>query len=430
MLCGREELLLKYKWMRSVVWVTGACWMVAWALVGLAVTPAAAAVRIGILHSQSGTMASSEKPVIAATRLAVRQINAAGGLLGEPVEVVVADGRSDEQVFAAQAERLLTQEHVDALFGCWTSASRKAVKPVVERHHGLLFYPVQYEGMEQSPNIIYVGAAPNQQIVPAVSWAVQHLGKRVYLVGSDYIFPRVANWIIRQQLQLLGATVVAERYLPLGSRDMRPVIADIQASHPDLILNTINGDSNFALFHALKQAGLSAATLPVLSFSISEAAIQHMPVAEIAGHYAAWNYFQSIDSEKNRDFVQAIRHEAGVSVVSDPMEAAWMAVHLWARAVRAAQTADPQVIRHSVLLQSMAAPEGVVSIDPRTRHAWRTAYIGRVNEARQFNIIWYSDHAIKPMPYPLFVDRYRGEQLIRRLHQQWHGAWSAPAVAR
>jgi urea transport system substrate-binding protein len=185
-------------------------------------------IRIGVLHSLSGSMATSERPLVDAVRLAVEEINAKGGLLGRPVEIVLADGASDWPRFAAEAERLISQERVSALFACWTSACRKAVKPVVEKHQHLMFYPVQYEGLESSPNILYTGAAPNQQIIPGTRWALEHLGQRVYLLGSDYIFPRAANRIIRDLVEAGGGSVLGERYLPLGESDMRPALDDIR----------------------------------------------------------------------------------------------------------------------------------------------------------------------------------------------------------
>jgi len=385
-------------------------------------------IRVGVLHSQTGTMAASEKPVMNATLLAIEQINAAGGLLGKKLKPVMADGQSDEKIFATEAERLITQEHVDVLFGCWTSASRKAVKSVVEKHDHLLFYPVQYEGLEQSDHIIYTGAAPNQQIIPAVSWAVQKFGKRVYLVGSDYIFPRVANWEIRQQLPLIGATLVGEQYIPLGSNRVKTMVADIRAKHPDVILNSINGDSNRAFFHALTQAGIHAADIPVLSFSLAEPGIQQIPVDEIAGHFAAWSYFQSLPTARNKAFVQAVHQRFGTQVVSDPMEAAWIAVQMWGAAVRGAHTTDPRVIRHAVMHQSMQAPEGVVSVDDSTHHLWKMSRIGQINRQHQFDIVWSSDHALKPYPFPLFIERADASAFLQHLYQGWGGRWSAPAA--
>ncbi len=376
-------------------------------------------------------MAVSEKPVIDATLLAIEQINASGGLLGKQIEPVIADGKSDENVFAAEAERLITQEHVDVLFGCWTSASRKAVKPIVEKYNHLLFYPVQYEGMEESDHIIHTGAAPNQQIIPAVSWAVKKFGPRVYLVGSDSIFPRVANWLIRQQLPLIHATLAGEKYLQAGSRDVAVIIADIHKQQPDVIFNTINGEANIAFFHALKQAGIHADETPVMSFSLAEPGIRQIPVDDIAGHYAAWTYFQSLPGKENKKFVAAFHQRfgdgsGGGKAVSDPMEAAWIGVQMWANAVRSAHTSDPKVIRQSILRESMQAPEGIVSVDQANRHLWKTPYIGQVNRQHQFDIVWSGGHPLRPFPYPLFVSQYEAEKLLKDLYANWGNQWSAP----
>jgi len=396
-----------------------------------ATAPDDSVIRVGILHSQTGTMAASEKPVINATLLAIEQINAAGGLLGKIVQPIIADGKSDEKVFATEAERLISIEHVDVIFGCWTSASRKAVKPIIEKHKNLLFYPVQSEGLEESDHIIYTGATPNQQIIPAVSWAVKKFGSRVYLVGSDYIFPRVANWLIKKQLPLIHATLIGEKYLHLGSHDVIDIVADIRKQQPDVVFNTINGNTNRTFFHALKQAGIDADKMPVMSFSLAEPGIQQMPVDEIAGHYAAWNYFQSLPGEENRAFVAAFQKRFGDAAsgnqpVSDPMEAAWVGVQMWASAVRREHTSDPKVIHHSILHESMRAPEGIISVDQANRHVWKTPYIGRINRQHQFDIVWSGGHAIRPFPYPLFVSRDESKMLLKRLYAGWGERWSAP----
>jgi len=383
-------------------------------------------IRVGILHSQTGTMASSEMPVINATLLAIKQINASGGLLGKQIEAIIADGKSDEKVFAAEAERLITQEHVDVLFGCWTSASRKAVKLVVEKFDHLLFYPLQYEGLESSDHIIYTGAAPNQQIIPAVSWAVKKFGPRVYLVGSNYIFPRVANWLISKQLILLNAEQVGEQYIRLGSVDVIAMVADIREQQPDVIFNSINGDSNVTFFHALKQAGIRAEDMPVMSFSLAEPGIRQIPIDEIAGHYAAWNYFQSLPTVQNKAFISALYQQFGEQPVSDPMEAAWIGVQMWADAVRGARTTDPKAIHHNILQQSLAAPEGIVSVDQASHHLWKTAHIGQVNRQHQFDIVWSSEHALKPFPYPLFVSKHESEAMLKQLYAGWGHQWAAP----
>ncbi|MDX8408808.1 MAG: urea ABC transporter substrate-binding protein [Mariprofundales bacterium] len=387
-------------------------------------------IKVGILHSLSGTMAMSEKPVVDATMLAIADINAHGGLLGRKVEAVIVDGRSDDITFAKGAERLISQDHVAAIFGCWTSACRKMVKPVVEKHHHLLLYPLQYEGLEASPNIIYTGATANQQIIPALVWAARHLGKRIYLLGSDYIFPRSANFIIRRYATAAAATIVGERYLPLGSRDMAAVLADIQRSKPDVILNTINGDSNIALFQALQQAGIDAEQLPVLSFSIGEAELAQITNRGVImdGHYASWSYLQSIDSADNRAWVSAMRYRYGAdTVVNAPMEAAWTAVHLWAGAVQAADSVTIEQVLPMLRHQSFAAPQGRVAVEASNNHLWKRLRIGRVDGKRLISV-YRSAQLIEPRPWPELVNQAEGDALLQSLWQRWHGHWAAPAA--
>ena len=384
-------------------------------------------VRVGVLHSTTGTMAVSEAAVLEATLLAVEEINAAGGLLGRPVEAVVADGRSDPEHFAAEAERLIAEERVSVIFGCWTSASRKAVKPVVELRNHLLFYPLQYEGLEQSPNIVYTGAAPNQQVMPAVSYALRHFGPRVFLVGSDYIFPRAANEIIRDQVAALGGEVAGEEYVPLGATDFAAVAAAVAAAQPDVILNTVNGDSNAALFRALRAAGITSDRTPTVSFSLGENELAQMGTADKAGDYAAWNYFQSVDTPENREFLAAFRARHGAErVVSDPMEAAYFGVWLWARAVEQAGTTDPPAVLAAIRGEGMQAPGGLVYVDGPTQHTWKHVRLGRIRPDGQFDIVWSSENPVRPMPFPLLRARSGWEDWLRALQESWDGAWVNP----
>jgi len=383
-------------------------------------------IKVGILHSLTGTMAISEKPVVNATLLAIEQINANGGLLGRRVEAIVADGKSDGPTFALEAERLITQENVSVVFGCWTSASRKAVKPVFEKYNHLLFYPVQYEGLEQSPNIIYTGATPNQQIIPALSWAFKQFGPRIYLVGSDYVFPRVANMIMGKLTPALGGSIVGESYLPLGSTDVSTTIEEIKRLKPDVVMNTINGDSNIAFFHQLREAGITADQIPVVSFSIGEAELSHMMKDRDAeGHFAAWNYFQSVDSPQNRDFIHAYQSRFGKDLpVSDPMEAAWSGVKIWAEAVKTSQTDETEIVLQAALGQSIAAPEGIISIDHQTQHSWKTVRIGKIQFDGQFSILWTSDDAIRPDPYPSLLSKLEAADYLDQLYKGWGDHWA------
>lgn len=379
-------------------------------------------IKVGVLHSLTGTMAVSEKPVMQATLLAIEQINAQGGLLGHQLQAVVLDGQSDANIFAKQAEKLITQEHVNIIFGCWTSASRKQVKEVVEKHHALLVYPVQYEGLEQSPNIIYMGAAPNQQMIPALNWAMQNFGKHVYFVGSDYVFPHVAHWIMSKHLNIQGGDVVGEMYLPLGSQKVQAVLNDIAMKQPDVIINSINGDSNIAFFRGLKKAGKQIKDIPVVSLSVGESLLLKIK-EDTVGHYVAWNYFQSIANKENKTFIDAYQARFHESVVSDPMQNAWLGVQLWAQAVQMAGSLNIDSVRQSISHQSIQAPEGIVSIDEQTQHAWHTVRIGQVQVNGQLKELWSSKHAVRPVPYPLLIPKREANRFLNDLYQGWHQHW-------
>ncbi len=372
---------------------------------------AAPPIRIGVLHSLTGTMAVSEKPLVDAVRLAVEEINAAGGLLGRPVAMVVVDGRSDWSHFAAEAERLIAVDKVSALFACWTSACRKAVKPVVEQHRHLLFYPVQYEGLEQSPNILYTGSAPNQQIVPGTRWAMETFGKRIYLVGSDYVFPRTANRIIRDLVTASAGEVLAERYLPLGATDVATVIEEIRRLKPDVVLNTINGDSNAAFFAALEQAGQGA--MPLVSFSVAEPEMAAWGGGRLGRHFGVWSYFQSLPRDENRRFVQAFQQRFGATrVTSDPVEAAYVGVRLWAQAVSDAGSPEPARVNATLLRQSLSAPSAIVSVDAATRHLWKMVRIGQAGRDGQFTEVMSSSIPMRPAPWPFYRSREDWRKIV------------------
>ncbi|MBW4439231.1 MAG: urea ABC transporter substrate-binding protein [Pleurocapsa minor GSE-CHR-MK-17-07R] len=386
-------------------------------------------IRVGILHALSGTMAISERSVVDATMMAIEEINAAGGVLGRQIEPILVDSQSDWDYSAQQAERLISTEGVDVVFGCWTSACRRTVRPVFESLNHLLVYPIQYEGLESSPNILYTGAAPNQQIIPAVKWSLDNLGTRFYLVGSDYVFPRSANAIIRDQVTSLRGTIVGESYILLGSTDVDAVVADIVATEPDVILNTINGDSNIAFFRALRDAGVTSDELPTLSFSISESELPTLDTARLVGDYAAWNYFQSVDSAENARFVAQFQARYGADrVTSDPIEAAYFGVYLWAQAVRTAGTPEVSEVQRALGDQSFNAPGGIVSIDPESNHTWRTVRIGQIRSDGQFDIVWDSGNPIRPVPYPIYRTQESWDGFLNDLYLSWGGSWANPGL--
>lgn len=382
-------------------------------------------IRVGILHSLTGTMAVSELPVVDATLLAIEEINEAGGLLGRVIEPVVADGKSDGPTFAREAERLIVHEKVSVVFGCWTSASRKTVRPVFEKYDHLLFYPVQYEGLEQSPNIVYLGAAPNQQIIPAIMWSMENLGRRFFLVGSDYVFPRTANAIITEYVKARQGEIVGEEYILLGHNDASEVVQTILDVQPDVILNTLNGDINISFFEELRRAGIRPDNIPVMSLSIGENELRAMDTDNIDGDYACWNYFQSIESERNDEFVTAFKEMYGEDrVLGDPMEAAYVGVYLWAQAVRLQGSDAANKVNQVICGGSMSAPEGIVSIDIRNRHLWKTVRIGKIRREGQFDIVWTSDKPVHPNPFPGQRTKIEWNAFLGALYERWGGNWT------
>ena len=367
--------------------------------------PSGETVKVGILHSLSGTMAISETTVVDAEKLAIKEINDAGGVLGQQIEAVVEDGASDWPTFAEKAEKLIDQDQVAVVFGCWTSASRKAVLPVFESKDHMLWYPVQYEGQECSKNIFYTGAAPNQQIEPAVDWLLENKGKDFFLVGSDYVFPRTANTIIKEQLKAKGGNTVGEDYLPLGNTEVTPIITKIKAALPNggVIFNSLNGDSNVAFFKQLQGAGMGPDLYPVMSVSVAEEEVRQIGPEFLVGHLASWNYFQTVETPENEKWVADFKAEYGEDrVTNDPMEAAYIMVYLWKQAVEAAGSFDIAAVRAAAYGQNMAAPEGPVTMNAN-HHLSKTVRIGEVKEDGMFEILWATDGPIDPEPWNQFV---------------------------
>jgi len=280
---------------------------------------------------------------------------------------------------------------------------------VIEKYHHLLFYPVQYEGLELSPDIIYTGATPNQQVTPSIAWALKNLGHSFYLIGSDYVFPRTVNQIIKDLVIAQNGTILAEEYLPLGENKLQAIISDIKEKQPDVILNTINGDSNIAFFKALKQM----AKIPVISYSIAEPELAQIGFGIVEGHYAAWTYFQSINRPKNKAFIDRFHRRFGtLRPINDPMEASYVGFHLWAKAVEHVKSLDPLRIKNVIGKESFNAPEGIVVVDSETQHLWKTTRIGRALKDGQFEIVWESDKPIRPVPYPSYRSKKNWQQLV------------------
>jgi urea transport system substrate-binding protein len=372
-------------------------------------TPAAAAkscvdtsgdtVKLGFLNSLTGPMAISEKTVSSVLHMAADEINADGGIMGKQIEVIQEDGATDWPTFAEKTEKMLTKDCVAAIFGGWTSSSRKAVKPVVEKHNGLFFYPVQYEGLEASKNIYYTGATTNQQIIPAMDFLKSKGVKTLFLAGSDYVFPRTANAIIKLYAKDLGIKIVGEEYVPLDKDDWTTQVAKIVKAKPDFVFNTINGSSNVGFVKAYTDAGLKAATTPIISVSIAEEEAPNMG-ASVEGQYAAWNYFQSAKTPENPTFIKDwVAYDGPSDVTSDPMEAAYTSLYLYKAMVEKAKSFDVDKVNAASDGITFDAPEGTVVVDGKNHHISKTGLIGQINADNQFDIKWNSGKPIEPDPY-------------------------------
>ncbi len=378
-------------------------WMLLVLIFVVAIMPVSAqeTIKVGLLHSLSGTMSISETTVRDAELMAIEEINAAGGINGMMIEPIVEDGASDWPTFAEKARKLLQEDGVAVIFGCWTSASRKAVLPVVEENNGLLFYPVQYEGLEQSPNIVYTGATTNQQIVPAVEYLLEQGKTKFFLLGSDYVFPRTSNTIIRAQLADAGLEPVGEEYLPLGGTEFSTILLNIQQTQPDVIFNTLNGDSNVAFFKQFTDLGYTADSLPVLSVSIAEEEVGGIGIDNIIGQLTSWNYYQTVDTPENTTFVEAFKAKYGEDrVTSDPMEAGYFGVYLWKAAVEKAGSTAVDDVRAALNTGeiSYAAPEGTVTIDGPTQHTVKPVRIGKIREDGLIDTLFETEPVV-PDPY-------------------------------
>jgi urea transport system substrate-binding protein len=356
--------------------------------------------KVGFLNSLSGTMAISEQTVHDSLQLAAAEINADGGVLGKQLEIVTEDGQSEPTVFAEKATKLITSDCVAAVFGGWTSASRKAMLPVFESNDSLLFYPVQYEGLESSPNIFYTGATTNQQIVPALDYLAEQGVTSLFLVGSDYVFPRTANKIINAYAQAHGIEIVGEEYAPLGHTDFSTIVNKVKSADADAVFNTLNGDSNVAFFKEYTNAGLSAEDMPVLSVSIAEEEIGGIGVENVVGQLTAWNYYETVESPENAAFVEAFKAEYGQDrPTSDPMEAAYTSLYLWREMVEKAESFAVADVQEAADGVTYDAPEGTVVVDGDNHHISKTSLVGKIGDDGLIHTEWSSEEPIEPDPY-------------------------------
>ena len=391
-------------------------------LAGMSLEAAAQAktVKVGVLHSLSGTMAISETVLKDTALMAFEEINAKGGVMGYKIEPVVVDPASNWPLFAEKARQLVTQDKVAAVFGCWTSVSRKSVLPVFEELNGLLYYPVQYEGEELSKNVFYTGAAPNQQAIPAVEYLMSKEGggaKRWVLLGTDYVYPRTTNKILRAFLKSKGVADkdIDEKYTPFGHSDHQTIVADVKkfsAGGKTAVVSTINGDSNVPFYKELGNQGLKATDVPVVAFSVGEEELRGVDTKPLVGHLAAWNYFMSIKDPVNDEFKAKWAAYAKAKklpgadkpLTNDPMEATYIGIYMWKQAVEKAKSFDTDKVIAAMAGQTFKAPSGIVSkMDEKNHHLQKAVFIGEIKADGQFNVVWKTKGPIKAQPWSPFI---------------------------
>ncbi len=376
-------------------------------------------VKIGILHSLSGTMAISETSLKDVVLMAVDEINAKGGVLGKQIKPVVVDPASNWDLFAEKAKQLINQDKVAVTFGCWTSVSRKSVLPVFESNNALLFYPVQYEGEEQSLNVFYTAASPNQQLVPAAEYMMSEDGgsyKKFYLLGTDYVFPRTANKVLKAFLKSKGVPDenVLEEYTPFHHQDYQTIVGKIKAfakGGKACVLSTINGDSNVPFYKEFANQGLTSADCPIMAFSVAEDELRAMDVPPLVGHLACWNYYMSIDTPENKAFVEAFKAFCAKNnlpggkdrVTDDPIEAAYYGVYVWKAACEKAKSFEVDKVRAAVYGLEFDAPGGKKKMDDKNQHTLKPVYVGEILKDGQFKIVWKSKGLVKPDSYSSYL---------------------------
>ena len=381
-------------------------------------------VKVGVLHSLSGTMAISEVSLRDVCMMAFEEINAKGGVMGKKIEPVVVDPASNWDLFAEKAKQLLLQDKVAVTFGCWTSVSRKSVLPVFENNEGLLFYPVQYEGEECSKAVFYTGATPNQQLIPAADYLMSKEGggyKKFYLLGTDYVFPRTANKILRAFLLAKGvpADNIAEEYTPFNHQDYQTIVGKIKrfaSGGGACVLSTINGDSNVPFYKEFANQGLRSENAPIMAFSVAEDELRGMDTSALVGHLAAWNYYQSVDTPQNKRFIQNFKNYCEKNklpggnkrVTDDPMEAAYFGVYVWKQAVEKAKSFDVAAVRKAVYGQKFLAPGGEIKMHDFNHHTWKPVLIGEILKDGQFKIVSRSKGLVEPEPWSKYTSPDKG----------------------
>jgi urea transport system substrate-binding protein len=386
---------------------------------------------VGLIHSETGPLAISERSLLDAEILALEEIKARGGIAGRRVTWVKADGRSDPATFASQALRLIEQAKVDVLIGGWTAECRKAMLEVVEKKESLLVFPANFEGIERSAHAIYVGGSANQMVLPAVRWCFDALkARKFFVIGTEEVWSRVASELAKDGIKAAGAELVGESYLPLVGGDTQALVETIRTAKPDVVLNALVGDSNVPFYAAFRRAGLTPDKLPVVAFAVAEDELRRFPPGDMTGHYSAFSYIQGLDRPENVEFVRKFKAKHGADrTISDTMVSAYDGVMIWAQAADEAGTGKPKIVMDRFDRQSLNAPEGIVTIDPDSRIAWRPFCLGKIRADGQFDLAWSINKPIQPMTFVATRSKTQWLSLLAELKSRWGGRWSSSEPA-
>jgi urea transport system substrate-binding protein len=384
-------------------------------------------IKVGILHSTTGQMAKKEGPIIDAILFAINDFNKKGGLLGKKLEPIIFDGQSNPEMFAKGAKSLINNNNVEVIFGCFTSADRKMVKPIVEKYNKLLFYSLQYEGLEESKNIIYVGATPNQQIIPGIAWCLKNLGKKIFLVGSDSLYPQVSKDLIKNYIKSMNGEVIGEYFFTQKrNENVQNAVQAIKTGKPDVII-LINNIANIVeFFKELRASGIHSKETPTMSFGISEDDFSSIGIDLIAKDYMARGYFQSIQSEENKDFIKNMKSKYGINkIIGDPSEASYSSVLLWAQGVEKAKSTETNRVKQGMKGASIRTPEGPL-FTHENLNTWRVIRVGQISIDGKVTIVWSSKCPLPPVDWPSYKSKEGWKQFLKSFYVKWNNHWYNP----
>jgi len=393
-------------------------------------------IKVGILYSVTGAMRMSEEPVLRATLLAINEINEKGGVLGRQLEPVIADGRSDAFIFQQQAERLITSDHVEVIGGCWLSSCRKAVNAVVEKHGSMLIYPAQYEGMYPGPNTLHTGETFNQEVLPATMWALRNLGKRIFIIGNESLFPRVVDALLQQMVPQLGGEIVGSEYITIGDEKIEPIVEKITQVQPDVIINNIAGSSNIILFEKFRKAReIWKKNIPVMSYNLNDPEIAIIGPENVAGSYTCGSYYDTIKTPESEKFVQLVHKAYGkFQTIAQTMQAAYEGMHIWAQGVERAGSTNVTAVKQAIRNQLYLAPEGIVAVSDDALNLYKPFRVALINPDGSSTIVWDAQMTLPPYAFPsqMFIKQMittwspeKWSDFLHALFVGWNNKWHA-----